>query len=104
MKRGTKPLYVLCVVLTIVFVVLGWIWTTRKSITENASLAKKEFSSSLESAKIEFVETKQTKQIEKAAGAITNFLEEKEEASNSVIESLKKKIEANEYAKETTTE
>lgn len=100
MKRGTNPLYVLCVVLTIAFVVFGWIWTTRKSIAENASLAKKEFANSLESTKIEFIETKQTQQIEKATGAITNFLEEKEAASDSVIESLKKKI----YAKETTTE
>lgn len=101
MRHGTNPIYFLCVGVTIALVVVGWIYTTRNSIVNNASTAKKEFSHSLQSAKKEFVETKQ---IDQTVRAITTFLEEKEAASDSVIESLKQKIEENEYVQKTTTE
>ena len=107
MKRNMRFAYFLCVGATVAIVIFGWMFTTRQSLVDKGSVAKKDLTDSVLSAKEEIGETKQIKedakikleQTKKAASSISSFIEEKEAASKSLIDLLKQRIEEKDYAR-----
>jgi len=97
--------YFLCVGVAIALVIFGWMYTTRQSLVDQGTLAKKDLTESVISAKEEFEETKQIKedakikleQTKKTANSVSIFLEEKEVISKSLIDLLKQRIEEKDY-------
>jgi hypothetical protein len=105
MKRDRRLAYFLCVGVAIALVIIGWMFTTRQSLVDQGTLAKKDLTESVISAKEEFEETKQIRedakikleQTKNAASSISSFIEEKETISKSLIELLKQRIEEKDY-------
>lgn|SRR3989338_10238565 len=98
MKRVSRFAYVVCVMMTIVLVVVGWFFTGKHAVVANFIGAKEVLSESVKSVRGELSQSNHEreqlkKDIEEKGTAILQDIETEKAISTSLINNLKERIE-----------